>query len=129
MRTRLVVVALAVGVAVSCESPFDLPINGSLRVSVATAGGDLDLDGYTLLIDGVPAALTSGGHLSVTDWFTPDGWSTLNDLDNDLGSCGPLLTASGMLIGGGKEGVLYVIDRNQIVKSFYCRWQRIRREP
>jgi len=71
---------------------------------------------------------TSSGHLTVTDWFTPDDWSTLNDLDNDLGSCGPLLTASGMLIGGGKEGMLYVIDRNrmghnqdgngQIVQSF-----------
>ena len=57
---------------------------------------------------------SSSGHLSATDWFTPEDWSTLNDLDNDLGSCGPLLTASGMLIGGGKEGVLYVIDRNQM---------------
>lgn len=56
----------------------------------------------------------SSGHLTATDWFTPDDWSTLNDLDNDLGSCGPLLTDSGMLIGGGKEGVIYVIDRNQM---------------
>jgi|SRR5579859_153133 len=60
---------------------------------------------------------TSTGHLSVTDWFTPDSWSNLNDLDNDLGSCGPVLTASGMLIGGGKEGVLYVMDRNQMGHS------------
>ena len=53
MRTRLALVALALGFVVSCESPFDIPIKGSLRVSVATAGGDLDADGYTLRVDGV----------------------------------------------------------------------------
>jgi uncharacterized protein (TIGR03437 family) len=66
--------------------------------------------------------------LKVADWFTPDNWVNLDDLDQDLGSCGPVLTASGMVIGGGKEGVLYVLDRNnmghmqagngQIVQSF-----------
>ena len=53
MRTRLVVVALALGVAVSCEPPFAVPINGFLRVTVTTSGGDLDLDGYTLQVTGV----------------------------------------------------------------------------
>jgi len=52
----------------------------------------------------------SSGVLRVADWFTPDSWSTLNDLDNDLGSCGPVLTSSGMLIGGGKEGVVYLMN-------------------
>lgn len=65
---------------------------------------------------------------AITDWFTPDNWEKLDDLDYDLGSCGPVLTSSGMVIGGGKEGIFYVIDRqnmghmqagnNQIVQAF-----------
>ncbi len=71
---------------------------------------------------------TSSGIPVVTDWFAPDNYASLNDLDTDLGSCGPILTASGMLVGGGKEGIIYVVDRNkmghtqpgngQIVQSF-----------
>src|SRR3989475_9295628 len=53
MRTRLVSVALALGVAVSYEPAFEIPINGFLRVTVASSGGDLDLDGYTLQVTGI----------------------------------------------------------------------------
>jgi uncharacterized protein (TIGR03437 family) len=57
---------------------------------------------------------TSSGVPTVVDWFTPDNWSNMNDLDNDLGSCGPVLTSLGTLVGGGKEGILYVIDRSHM---------------
>src|SRR3981081_165850 len=50
---------------------------------------------------------------AIADWFTPDNWAELDDLDYDLGSCGPVLTSSGMVIGGGKEGIFYVVDRHQ----------------
>jgi len=55
---------------------------------------------------------TASGPLTITDWFTPDYWAHLNDLDSDLGSCGPVLTSSDLVIGGGKEGVVWVLDPN-----------------
>ena len=57
---------------------------------------------------------TSSGGLALADWFAPDNWDNLNDLDRDLGSCGPVLTQSGWMIGGGKEGVLYVFDQKSL---------------
>jgi len=53
---------------------------------------------------------TSSGTPTVTDWFTPDNWQTLDDMDSDFGSCGPVLTSSGTVIAGGKEGILNVLD-------------------
>jgi uncharacterized protein (TIGR03437 family) len=57
---------------------------------------------------------TASGALTLTDWFTPDNWSKLNDLDNDFGSCGPVLASSGWVIGGAKEGVVYLMDQNNL---------------
>jgi len=62
---------------------------------------------------------TSGG-LTVSDWFTPFNQSTLESLDLDLGSAGVLVLpdqASGpahLLVTGGKEGKLYVINRDSM---------------
>jgi uncharacterized protein (TIGR03437 family) len=53
---------------------------------------------------------TSSGTPAVADWFTPDNWLTLDYADNDLGSCGPVLTSAGDVIAGGKEGIVYQID-------------------
>ena len=58
--------------------------------------------------------------LSVSGWFRPDNWNArgvhgleFNDLD--LGGSGPLLIpGSSRLIGGGKEGVLYLLDANAL---------------
>lgn len=53
--------------------------------------------------------LSSAGAL--LDWFTPADWPTLDDYDLDLSSSGPILTPdSNLLIGGGKEGILYVLN-------------------
>jgi hypothetical protein len=80
---------------------------------------------------------TSSG-LSLLDYFTPDDQATLALYDTDLGSGGVLLLpdqAAGpvphLLISGGKEGVLYLVDRDnmghfqavsnsQIVQSFFA---------
>ena len=67
---------------------------------------------------------------TLLDWFTPFNWSFLNATDEDLGIQNPLLVPnSSLVIGGGKEGVMYVVDRtnmghirsgnnSQIVQSF-----------
>jgi len=67
---------------------------------------------------------------TLLDWFTPFNWSFLNATDEDLGVQNALLIPNtNLLVGGGKEGVMYVLDRNnlghfrsgnngQIVQSF-----------
>jgi hypothetical protein len=68
--------------------------------------------------------------LKLADWFSPHNNSDLNKKDLDLGSGGVLLIPStNLLVGGGKEAKLHLIDRNnmghfnpdndnQIVQSF-----------
>ncbi len=65
---------------------------------------------------------TSGG-LSLADWFTPDDQVTLNADNGDLGAGGAITlldSVSGphphLLIGGGKEGVLYLLNRDNMGK-------------
>ena len=67
---------------------------------------------------------------TLVDWFTPFNWSFLNATDEDLGIQNALLVPdTNLIVGGGKEGVMYVLDRNnlghyrsgnngQIVQSF-----------
>ncbi len=53
--------------------------------------------------------------LNVIGWFTPSNYKRLNREDLDLGSTGPvLLPDSKQLIGGGKEGVLYLLNRDKL---------------
>ena len=66
---------------------------------------------------------------AVLDWFTPHDWQVLNDTDADLFHGAVLVPNTNLLIGGGKQGLLYVLDRSnmghfraandgQIVQSF-----------
>jgi outer membrane protein assembly factor BamB len=53
--------------------------------------------------------------LDILDWFTPWNTHVLNALDNDLGSGGLLLVPdTNVMTGGGKEGKLFVIDRDHL---------------
>jgi hypothetical protein len=52
-----------------------------------------------------------GPKLQVLDWFTPSNWSALFANDLDLGASGPvLLPNSTLLVGAGKQGVIYLLD-------------------
>jgi Chitobiase/beta-hexosaminidase C-terminal domain len=56
--------------------------------------------------------------LSLVDWFTPSDWSTLDDEDLDLASAGPtLLPGTGLIVGGGKAGVLYLLNTGGLGKE------------
>lgn len=78
----------------------------------------------------VKLGLPAGGKLPVLDWFTPFNFGTEDARDDDLGSAGPLLVpGTKLMIGGGKEGKFFVMDRanmghihaggdSQIVQSF-----------
>lgn len=53
--------------------------------------------------------------LSLADWFSPWNTQALNLADTDLGSGGALvLPGDGPIVGGGKEGKLYVFDPNHL---------------
>src|SRR5262245_39684227 len=67
---------------------------------------------------------------TLLDWFTPFNWSFLNATDEDLGIQNAMLVPNtNLVVGGGKEGVMYVVNANamghfrsndngQIVQSF-----------
>lgn len=53
--------------------------------------------------------------LSVADWFSPCNNCCLDRSDADLGSAGPLiLPGTRLLLGGGKQGVLYLMDKDRM---------------
>lgn len=58
----------------------------------------------------------------VTDYFTPSNQDILNSIDNDLGSSGLVLipdqtgTFAHVLIGAGKQGVIYSVNRDNLGK-------------
>lgn len=54
-------------------------------------------------------------NLKVVDSFTPANYEELTRDDIDLGSSGPLLLPdSNQLVGGGKEGRFYLLDRDHL---------------
>ena len=55
--------------------------------------------------------------LKLVDWFTPGNWSTLDTNDLDLTSSGPMMIPGTSLIaGGGKTGVMYVLNTANLGK-------------
>jgi hypothetical protein len=55
------------------------------------------------------------GLLPVSDWFTPYNQYLLSQADHDLGSMGVLLIpGTDYLVTGGKQGVLYLIDKTKM---------------
>ena len=61
---------------------------------------------------------------ALLDWFTPFNWSFLNATDEDLGIQNALLIPNtNLVVGGGKEGVMYVA-RPQQHGAFPLRQQR-----
>lgn len=59
-----------------------------------------------------------GGNIIIKDSFTPCNFQFLNDVDLDLGSGGPVLVPVNppRILGGGKEGVLYVLSQTNMGK-------------
>lgn len=53
--------------------------------------------------------------LAVRDWFAPSDFAVLNDSDDDLGACGAvLIPGTNYLVTGGKEGIVYLLDKTQL---------------
>jgi hypothetical protein len=59
------------------------------------------------------AFLKLSSDLKVQDWFIPVNYGSLNKGDIDVGAGGPVLipgTSPQLVTGGGKQGILYVVD-------------------
>jgi hypothetical protein len=84
-------------------------------IYLASGNGSADLQGGPNRSQSVMKLRRSGSTLEVLDWFTPFNYDLLEMQDRDLGSSGTLpIPGTSLVIQGGKEGVLYVLDRNNL---------------
>jgi outer membrane protein assembly factor BamB len=61
------------------------------------------------------AFLKLSPNLELMDWFAPAAVKTLNALDVDLGSSGPMLMpGTNALVGGGKDGKLWLLAQDKL---------------
>lgn len=93
--------------------------DGQGNIYLVTGNGTFDADrnGTNFGSSFVKLRL-EGQNLEVKDYFTPCNFKFLNDLDLDLGSAGPVLLPGTpeRIVSGGKEGVLYLLSRNDMGK-------------
>ena len=90
--------------------------DGKGNIFLTTGNGSYD--GKTDFGDSVLRFSLVAGKLKLADHFTPNNQEELKDEDADLGSAGVLLVPdSNLLIGGGKEGRFYLLDRDAMGKQ------------
>ncbi len=59
----------------------------------------------------------SGNALAVLDYFKAHNYDSLNSTDQDIGSGGPVaIPGTAYIVGGGKQGLLYVVNTNDMGK-------------
>jgi hypothetical protein len=77
--------------------------------------GDGSYNGTTDFGDSVLKVKLASGNLQVQDWFSPKNRNDLQNTDVDLGSAGvALVPHSHLLLAAGKEGRMYLIDRDNM---------------
>jgi hypothetical protein len=89
---------------------------GDVYVFVGNAEGSAGYDGSSSFSESVLKLDPSQG-LALIDWFTPSNWSFLDAHDLDLSGSGPMLIpGTTLLAGGGKNGVLFLVDTTSLGK-------------
>jgi hypothetical protein len=84
-------------------------------IYLTTGNGDVDPQGGPNRAHSVLKLQRMAGTMQVVDWFTPYNYELLNMQDRDLGSSGTLpIPGTSLVVQGGKEGVLYVLDRTNM---------------
>jgi regulation of enolase protein 1 (concanavalin A-like superfamily) len=95
------------------QSGQGLAADGASNIYFLSGNGDFDAAAN--LSDSAIKLNASGGQLTLVDFFTPFNWPSLNVVDWDVGAGGAvLIPGTNLFVGGGKEGRLYVLDRNNL---------------
>jgi hypothetical protein len=77
--------------------------------------GNGDFDGVSNFGECFVKLMPGAGTLNVASWFCPYNYVSLNNQDLDLGTAGLLLIpGTSLAISGGKAGVLYVVNRDNM---------------
>jgi len=91
------------------------------NIYVVTANGTFDADVGGQDFGDSFVKLTPGANsLSVVDFFSPFNQADMDAIDGDLGAGGPLLLPDQggshphLMLAGGKEGTLYLVDRDNM---------------
>ena len=114
-----------------------LCVDANTNLFYEVANGSFDADAGGRDYGDSFMRLTTAGGLAVADYFTPFNQAAMQASDSDLGSGGPVLLPDDagsaahphLIVGGGKEGRVYLVDRDhmghynptnnqQIVESF-----------
>jgi hypothetical protein len=99
------------------------PDGGASAIWQSGAGMATDSDGNVYAITGNgpfggrdygDTVLKLAPQLQVRDSFTPSNQLRLRLTDRDLGSTGPVLLPGNLLLAGGKQGVVFLPDRNRL---------------
>ncbi len=81
--------------------------DGNGNIFAVTGNGDFD----GVANFGESVLRLAGSDLSLLDWYTPQEWSALDSLDEDVGSTGAILIPnSNFLVAGGKSGMLFLVQ-------------------
>ncbi|PWT79796.1 MAG: hypothetical protein C5B58_12870, partial [Acidobacteria bacterium] len=95
-----------IGLALDSSTGYMYVSTGNGTFDANTGQGDY---GDTVL------KLDTSNHLAVADYFAPSNQLTLAGADADLGAAGVLLIPGTTLsVAGGKNGTLYVLNRNNL---------------
>ena len=102
-------------------APRPLPMREG-NIYVVSGNGPFDGDSSGSDLGDSFIKLSSGAGLTIADYFTPFNQLSLNRADIDLGSSGAILLPDDagsaahphLLAGAGKEGRIYLLDRDQM---------------
>ena len=103
-------------------------LSADSNANIFASTGNGSFDGTTDFGDSILKLAMTGNTMIVADSFTPFDQSSLDNSDSDLGSGGVLLLPDQTgshpheLIEAGKEGTIYLIDRDQMTTNdqHYC---------
>ena len=94
------------------------------------ATGNGQFDGTRNFGDSLLKFSVSRNGMALVDYFTPGNEATLNANDADLSGSGfILLPGTNLLLGGGKEGVLYLLDAGNLGRKVTGDTQIVQKIP
>jgi hypothetical protein len=98
-------------------------VDASGHVYVVTGNGKFTIDNFGKSYgDSALKLKLSGNQLTVADYFVPANQELLNSSDRDLGSGGAVVIpddVARLLIVGGKDGVVYALNRDRMKPSVH----------